>query len=256
MGESERAVRQCFQRARNSAPCVIFFDELDALCPKRSDHDSSGSVRVVNQLLTEMDGMESRQQIFLIGATNRPDIIDPAILRPGRFDKILYVGFPNAEDRSEILRTLSKNKTEPPIAADFDLSSVARDPRAQNYTGADLAALLREASVVALKAQIEFRLAQQSLQSLPGQSTFGQLLPGQSKFESEIQKSKQNQNTGQSNFESTNFESENRKSIDSDSKSREIRGEHFDRAFEIVKPSVSDEERKKYEILRLKYGSD
>ncbi|NXJ60316.1 NVL protein, partial [Rostratula benghalensis] len=108
VGESERAVRQVFQRARNSAPCVIFFDEVDALCPRRSDHEAGASVRVVNQLLTEMDGLENRQQVFIMAATNRPDIIDPAILRPGRLDKTLYVGLPPPEDRLAILRTITK----------------------------------------------------------------------------------------------------------------------------------------------------
>ncbi|KAG1648613.1 Nuclear valosin-containing protein-like [Nymphon striatum] len=106
VGESERAVRQCFQRAKNSAPCIIFFDELDALCRRRSDEGGSG-VRVVDQLLTEMDGLESRKQVHVLGATNRPEIIDPAMLRPGRFDKILYVGLPNKMDREDILKTIT-----------------------------------------------------------------------------------------------------------------------------------------------------
>ena len=90
MGESERAVRQVFSRGRASAPCVIFFDELDALCPRRSGEATASSERVVNQLLTELDGMDSRNHVFVIAATNRPDMIDPAMLRPGRLDKLLY----------------------------------------------------------------------------------------------------------------------------------------------------------------------
>nr|XP_012606768.1 nuclear valosin-containing protein-like isoform X4 [Microcebus murinus] len=108
VGESERAVRQVFQRAKNSAPCVIFFDEVDALCPRRSDRETGASVRVVNQLLTEMDGLETRQQVFIMAATNRPDIIDPAILRPGRLDKTLFVGLPPPADRLAILKTITK----------------------------------------------------------------------------------------------------------------------------------------------------
>ena len=111
VGESERAVRSLFQRARNSKPCVIFFDELDAICSKRSDSassDSGSSTRVVNQMLTEMDGVESRKGVFLMAASNRPDIIDPAILRPGRLDKIIYVGLPTQADRFEIIKTLTK----------------------------------------------------------------------------------------------------------------------------------------------------
>nr|XP_025733562.1 nuclear valosin-containing protein-like isoform X3 [Callorhinus ursinus] len=108
VGESERAVRQVFQRARSSAPCVIFFDEVDALCPRRSDRETGASVRVVNQLLTEMDGLEARQAVFIMAATNRPDIIDPAILRPGRLDKTLFVGLPPPADRLAILKTITK----------------------------------------------------------------------------------------------------------------------------------------------------
>lgn len=89
-------------------PCVIFFDEIDALCPKRTEGDNSATSRVVNQMLTEMDGVESRQGVFLMAATNRPDIIDPAVLRPGRLDKILYVGLPTASDRVDILRAVTK----------------------------------------------------------------------------------------------------------------------------------------------------
>ncbi len=110
VGESERAVRSLFQRARNSKPCVIFFDEIDAICAKRSDSgsDNGATTRVVNQMLTEMDGLESRKGVFLMAASNRPDIVDPAILRPGRLDKIIYVGLPNSQDKFEILKTITK----------------------------------------------------------------------------------------------------------------------------------------------------
>ncbi|XP_071651643.1 nuclear valosin-containing protein-like isoform X1 [Temnothorax longispinosus] len=151
VGESEKAVRQCFSRARNSTPCVIFFDEIDALCPKRTEGENSATARVVNQMLTEMDGVEGRQGVFLMAASNRPDIIDPAVLRPGRLDKILYVGLPNASDRVDILRAVTKNATRPKLASDVDLNQVAYDNRCEGYTGADLAALIREAGMEALK---------------------------------------------------------------------------------------------------------
>lgn len=155
VGESERAVRQVFQRARNSAPCVIFFDELDALCPKRSDSGDNGvSSRVVNQLLTEMDGVEGRAAVFLMAASNRPDIIDPAVLRPGRLDKIVYVGLPNAEDRIEILRALTKNGSRPQLASDVNLADLAKMSQLEGYSGADIAALVREAGVQALREYI------------------------------------------------------------------------------------------------------
>ncbi|NWQ90546.1 NVL protein, partial [Burhinus bistriatus] len=165
VGESERAVRQVFQRARNSAPCVIFFDEVDALCPRRSDHESGASVRVVNQLLTEMDGLENRQQVFIMAATNRPDIIDPAILRPGRLDKTLYVGLPPPEDRLAILKTITKNGTRPPLDIDVSLEEIAYSQHCDCYTGADLSALVREASICALRQE----MALQNTQSKKGE---------------------------------------------------------------------------------------
>ncbi|XP_067015689.2 nuclear valosin-containing protein-like [Anabrus simplex] len=152
VGESERAVRQCFQRARNSAPCVIFFDELDALCPKRSDSGDGGpSMRVVNQMLTEMDGIEGRVGVYLMAASNRPDIVDPAVLRPGRLDKILYVGLPGPNDRVDILKALTKGGTKPCLAGDVNLEELGCCQQCEGYTGADLAALVREAGVEALK---------------------------------------------------------------------------------------------------------
>ncbi|KPP67594.1 hypothetical protein Z043_113794, partial [Scleropages formosus] len=155
VGESERAVRQVFQRGRNSAPCVIFFDEIDALCPRRSGHESGASVRVVNQLLTEMDGLETRRQVFIMAATNRPDIIDPAVLRPGRLDKTLYVGLPLPSDRHAILLTVTKGGMRPPLEADVNLEEIAYDERCDCFTGADLSALVREASVNALRAHLD-----------------------------------------------------------------------------------------------------
>uniref|UniRef100_A0A6Q2ZIE1 AAA+ ATPase domain-containing protein n=1 Tax=Esox lucius TaxID=8010 RepID=A0A6Q2ZIE1_ESOLU len=135
VGESERAVRQVFQRGQNSAPCVIFFDEIDALCPRRSGHESGASVRVVNQLLTEMDGLETRRQVFIMAATNRPDIIDPAVLRPGRLDKTLYVGLPPPSDRHAILLTITKGGSRPHLEEDVSLEEIAHDERSDCFTG-------------------------------------------------------------------------------------------------------------------------
>ncbi|KAJ8359591.1 hypothetical protein SKAU_G00161160 [Synaphobranchus kaupii] len=154
VGESERAVRQVFQRGQNSAPCVIFFDEIDALCPRRSGHESGSSMRVVNQLLTEMDGLETRRQVFIMAATNRPDIIDPAVLRPGRLDKTLYVGLPPPPDRHAILLTITKGGTKPKLEADVNLEEIAHDERCDCFTGADLSALVREASISALRIHL------------------------------------------------------------------------------------------------------
>ncbi|KAI4813216.1 hypothetical protein KUCAC02_024559, partial [Chaenocephalus aceratus] len=165
VGESERAVRQVFQRGRNSAPCVIFFDEIDALCPRRSGHESGASVRVVNQLLTEMDGLETRRQVFIMAATNRPDIIDPAILRPGRLDKTLYVGLPPPADRHAILLTITKGGTKPHLEQDVSLEEIAFNERCDCFSGADLNALVREASVNALR---EYLKSQPTTTATPG----------------------------------------------------------------------------------------
>ena len=150
VGESERSVRQVFERARSSAPCVVFFDELDALCPKRNDDANVHSSRVVNQLLTEMDGLNERKNVFIIAASNRPDIIDPAMLRPGRLDKLIYVDLPNPQERTEILQAISRKS---PLSSDVNLTAIANDPRCDGFSGADLSALLREAALASLRDQ-------------------------------------------------------------------------------------------------------
>lgn len=150
VGESERAVRQVFQRARASAPCILFFDEMDALMPKRDDSLSDASARVVNTLLTELDGVGDRSGIYVVGATNRPDIIDPAIRRPGRLGTSVYVGLPSADERVDILKTLYRNtipadsvgtRTPAPV-----LEQVARDSRCDGFSGADLGNLIQAAA--------------------------------------------------------------------------------------------------------------
>ncbi|KAG5499255.1 hypothetical protein JIQ42_04068 [Leishmania sp. Namibia] len=153
VGESERSVRMVFARGRASAPCVLFFDELDALAPRRgSDRANPSSERVVNQLLTELDGVEGRKDVYVIGATNRPDMIDPAMLRPGRLDKLLYVPLPSAAQRVSILQTHARKY---PVDTKVDLERLGHDERLTGFSGADLAALMREASLVALKGVYE-----------------------------------------------------------------------------------------------------
>ncbi|KAF4770639.1 hypothetical protein HAV15_012774 [Penicillium sp. str.  len=147
VGESERAVRQVFVRARSSVPCVIFFDELDALVPRRDDTLSEASARVVNTLLTELDGLgSSRQGIYVIAATNRPDIIDPAMLRPGRLETLLFVNLPTPLERVEILQTLLRKLS---IEFSEDLRKLAEE--CEGFSGADLGSLLRRAGYSAIK---------------------------------------------------------------------------------------------------------
>lgn len=154
VGESERAVRQVFVRARSSIPCVIFFDELDALVPRRDDALSESSARVVNTLLTELDGLGSnRQGIYIIAATNRPDIIDPAMLRPGRLETLLFVNLPGPEERVEILQTLIRNL---PIETSEELRALAVS--CEGYSGADLGSLLRRAGYAAIKRRDMIKL--------------------------------------------------------------------------------------------------
>lgn len=155
VGESESRVRQVFSRARASAPCVVFFDELDALCPKRGSGFEGGSgvtERVVNQLLTEMDGLESRKDVYVIAATNRLELIDDAMLRPGRLGKLLYVPLPVAEDRVSILVALCRRVSLCVEGSErVDLEAIGRDNRCDGFSGADLAALLREAGLAVLQ---------------------------------------------------------------------------------------------------------
>ena len=151
VGESERAIREVFRRAKQAAPSVIFFDEVDAIAPIRGGGygDSHVTERVISQLLTEMDGIEELRGVVVLAATNRPDIIDPAILRPGRFDKILYVPLPDFEARREILKIHLRNK---PLAEDVDVDDLAR--RTEGYTGADLAAVCNTAVTLAIREHI------------------------------------------------------------------------------------------------------
>eukprot|EP00056_Hartaetosiga_gracilis_P002552 m.54917 g.54917 ORF g.54917 m.54917 type:complete len:796 (+) comp11102_c0_seq1:1028-3415(+) len=152
VGESEAAVRGVFTRAKTSSPCIIFFDELDSMCPKRGDSSSRVTERIVNQFLTELDGFDPvEEQIFVIGATNRKDIIDDALLRPGRMEKIVYVGLPNADDRVDILAKLA---TKVNIASNVDIEAIARNKRCEGYSGADVAALLREAGFASIDRAI------------------------------------------------------------------------------------------------------
>lgn len=154
VGDSELAVRKVFARARSSAPCVIFFDELDALAPRRGGKggDSGASERVVNMLLTEMDGFSERKQVFLVAATNRPDIIDPAMLRPGRLDKLVYVPLPNQRGRASILKTLIRNVK---VADDVDMDEIASNDRCEGFSGADLQAVIRTAGERALREHLK-----------------------------------------------------------------------------------------------------
>ena len=214
VGESEKAIRQVFTRARASVPCVIFFDELDALVPRRDSSLSESSSRVVNTLLTELDGLNDRKGIFVIGATNRPDMIDPAMLRPGRLDKTLFIELPNASERLEILKTvIHVNKT--PLDPTIDLSVIAHDERCRNFSGADLSALIREAGVIALKRKF-------------------------------FKSGGNNQGDGDHDMMVDDEEEVGDEII--------VSSEDFEKALNSVKPSVNDRDRAKYDRLNKKMG--
>ncbi|MEZ0289721.1 MAG: AAA family ATPase, partial [Sulfolobales archaeon] len=152
VGESERAIREIFRRARMVAPVIVFFDEIDAIAPVRG-HDVSGVTdRIVNQLLTEMDGIRPLRGVVVIAATNRPDLVDPALLRPGRFDRVIYVPPPDKAARLEILKIHTRKI---PLAPDVDLEKLAE--LTEGYSGADLEALVREAALLALREKLEVR---------------------------------------------------------------------------------------------------
>jgi transitional endoplasmic reticulum ATPase len=151
-GESEQQIARLFARARQVAPTVIFIDELDSLVPARGGGMGEPQVteRVVNTILAEMDGLEELNNVVLIGATNRPNLIDPALLRPGRFDELIYVGTPDTAGRRRILAIHTKDM---PLAKDVDLEALAR--RTERFTGADLEDLVRRAGLTALRRGLD-----------------------------------------------------------------------------------------------------
>jgi transitional endoplasmic reticulum ATPase len=147
VGESEKAVRETFRKAKQAAPCVVFLDEIDAIAPVRGTSSDSGvTERVISQILTEMDGLEPLHNVVVIAATNRPDIMDPALLRPGRFDRLVYVPPPDLQARKEILRIHTKGK---PLDDDVDLDRLAT--KMDKYTGAEISAVCNEAVMLAIR---------------------------------------------------------------------------------------------------------
>ncbi len=151
VGESEKAVREVFRKARQASPTIIFFDELDSITPVRGIGFGGSQVteRVISQILTELDGLEELKDVVVIGATNRLDIVDPALLRPGRFDKLLNVPVPDLDARKEILRIHLEKK---PLAEDVKIDQLAEKTEA--YTGADLAALANTTAMLVIKEHI------------------------------------------------------------------------------------------------------
>ena len=149
VGESEKRIREIFRKARQAAPTVVFIDEVDSIAPMRGGEGDRVTDRLINQLLTEMDGIEENSGVVVIAATNRPDILDPALLRPGRFDRLVLVPAPDEKARLEILKVHTRRV---PLASDVSLQELAK--KTEGYSGADLAALVREAAFVALRRAV------------------------------------------------------------------------------------------------------
>jgi transitional endoplasmic reticulum ATPase len=188
VGESERGVREVFKKAKQTSPCIILFDEIDALAPKRGSYAGGSHVTetVVNQLLTEIDGLESLENVVVIGATNRPDILDTSLLRPGRFDFMVLVPAPDEKSRYEIFKVHTKNM---PLGEGINLKDLAK--RTNGYSGADIEGICREAAMIALREDI---------------------------------------------------------------KASKVKKEHFEKALERIKPSISEEDVKVYEEYETKKG--
>ncbi|ATO16154.1 ATPase [Micromonospora sp. WMMA2032] len=153
VGDSERAVRELFRRAREAAPTLVFLDEVDALAPVRGQATDGGTTdRVVAALLTELDGVEALRNVVVVGATNRPELVDPALLRPGRLERLVYVPPPDGPARAEILRAAARNV---PLASDVDLDALGGD--LDGFSAADCAALVREAALAAMRESLSAR---------------------------------------------------------------------------------------------------
>eukprot|EP01032_Pedospumella_encystans_P012446 gene12446-14400_t len=260
VGESESKVRQVFARARASAPCVIFFDELDALCPKRGSgpEGMSGagggngvSDRVVNQLLTELDGLETRRDVYIIAATNRLELIDDAMLRPGRLGKLLYVPLPTEDDRKSILQAITKKVSITWCTTDsqgVDLEKVAHDPRASGFSGADLAALVREAGLAVVREIVDASKNRAVSHSGTGGAITSEDIIGRP-YASAVdltalaKEEKANLSTAviaAATAEASAKEAEEKQTI---------LARHFEAAFGKVRASVSERDRERYDLV-------
>ena len=147
VGESEKAIRETFRKARQAAPTIIFFDEIDSMVPTRGTaFDTGVTERMVSQILTEIDGLEELKNVVVVAATNRPDMVDPALLRPGRLERFIYVRSPDLKEREIIFNIHLKGK---PLAPEIDVKELAQ--RTQGYVGADIEAICHEAAIIALR---------------------------------------------------------------------------------------------------------
>lgn len=160
VGETERLIREMFRKARQASPCIIFFDEIDSIAPVRGfSFDSGVTQRCVSQILTEIDGIEDLKNVILIAATNRPDIIDPALLRPGRIDRLIYIAPPDEKERQKIFAIHLHGK---PISKNVDIKELALS--SEGYVGADIEAICREASMLAMREYIKNKMKEPKIE--------------------------------------------------------------------------------------------
>lgn len=267
VGSSELAIRKLFDRASAASPCVIFFDELDALAPHRSGGNNSGlnggegnnvSERVVSQLLTCLDGLRDRKGVYVIGATNRPDVIDPALLRPGRFGEQIYVPLPSPIQRVSILMKLLKKIPLDSIQDDLEMlaNQIGNDKRSERYSGADCAALVRQATIIALKEAFSIENEKKK-----------NLLSVEKKHENEheIENEVLDENDQDIQMENNEMNSKNNTSINNNYQHHhhnnssdsdppllnvQVKFHHFDVAFNRVFPSVSKSDERKYNRMK------
>jgi len=224
-GESEANVRDVFDKARSAAPCVLFFDELDSIAKSRggSGGDAGGaSDRVINQILTEMDGMGSKKNVFIIGATNRPDIIDPAILRPGRLDQLIYIPLPDDGSRKAILKS---NLRKSPVAKEVDLDYLAKMTR--GFSGADLTEICQRACKLAIRESIDADIRR----------------------EKERQRAAEAKKKAPASRWSSKSAGATMDVDEDDDPVPEITKKHFEESMKFARRSVSDNDIKKYEMF-------
>merc|ERR1711990_1195865 len=229
-GESEANVRDVFDKARSAAPCVLFFDELDSIAKSRGGSAGDGggaSDRVINQILTEMDGMGIKKNVFIIGATNRPDIIDSAIMRPGRLDQLIYIPLPDDGSRMAILKS---NLRKSPVADTVDLPYLAKMTR--GFSGADLTEICQRACKLAIRESIDadIRREKEKQKALASKKPASKL--STSKWASKA--------TGGATTMDVD---------DEEDLVPEITKAHFEEAMKFARRSVSDNDIKKYEMF-------
>ncbi|KAK1229140.1 Peroxisome biosynthesis protein pex1 [Marasmius sp. AFHP31] len=257
IGESEKTVRDIFERASSAKPCVLFFDEFDSIAPKRG-HDSTGVTdRVVNQMLTQMDGAEGLEGVYVLAATSRPDLIDSALLRPGRLDKSLLCNMPDAEERKDILQAVSR-KLKVSDSVDFGMVAEATE----GFSGADLQALMYNAHLEVVNASIAAAASMETLESSDKSSeqdqpiefnAFGGPSDGK-KVMSKAEVSALQRRLQRIQSASTRQQTQAGKTATKTSSvaKREITQEHIDRVLKTTRPSVSAEERRRLDRI---YGA-